>query len=82
MRTWTRWSVQLVLVQAVVASFEVNSEARSDALEARLLAALSTLLASQQHFFLNLALLNAAGTARSVSANLAVMHPSGIDDSF
>ena len=64
----------------------MNSEARLAALEARLLAALSALLASQQHsrplHQPDPALLTAAGTARSVSVNLAVVHFSGSDDSF
>ena len=77
---------QLVLVQAAVASFEVNSEARSDVLKTRLLAALSALFDSQQHSHPLLqpdpALTSAASTTRSASANLADMHSSGSDDSF
>ena len=75
-----------MLVQAAIAFFEVNSEARSDALEARLLATLFALLASQHHSRHLLqpdsALLTAAGSARSASANLAVVYSSGSDVSF
>ena len=55
-------------------------------MEARLLAALSALLASQQQSRPLLqpdpALLTAAGTVYSASANLTVVYPSGSDDSF